>query len=116
MVAWKRDLQTRAEAGETLFSPVGRRLPDTSDAPYRAVNYVIQGTAAAIFKVGTQRVIETLGEQALYLPIHDEIIIEVPADQAEHAREALETAMTGEIFGVTVRGTAHVLGDRLAHA
>lgn len=116
MAAWKRDLQARAEAGETLFSPIGRRLPDVSDAPYRAVNYVIQGTAAAIFKVGTQRVMETLGEQAPYLPIHDEIIIEVPADQAEHAREALETAMTGEIFGVTVRGTAHVLGDRLAHA
>ena len=116
MAAWKRDLQARAEAGETLFSPIGRRLPDVSDAPYRAVNYVIQGTATAIFKVGTQRVIETLGEQALYLPIHDEIIIEVPTDQAEHAREALEEAMTGEIFGVTVRGTATVLGDRLKHA
>ena len=116
MAAWKRDLQARAEAGEELFSPVGRRLPDTSESPYRAVNYMVQGTAAAIFKVGTQRVIEALGEQALYLPIHDEIIIEVPADQAEHAREALEEAMTGEIFGVTVRGTAHVLGDRLAHA
>lgn len=116
MAAWKRKIQDRAEAGGVLFSPAGRRLPDTSDAPYRAVNYIIQGTAAAVFKVGTQRVIETLGEQAPYLPIHDEIIIEVPADQAEHAREALETAMTGEIFGVTVRGTAHVLGDRLAHA
>ena len=116
MAAWKRDLQTRAEAGETLFSPAGRRLPDVSDAPYRAVNYVIQGTAAAIFKVGCEHVIEALGAEVLYLPIHDEIVIEVPADQAEHAREALETAMTGEIFGVTVRGTAHVLGDRLKHA
>lgn len=116
MAEWKHTLQARAEAGDELFSPVGRRLPDTSDAPYRAVNYIIQGTAAAIFKVGCEHVIEALGAEVLYLPIHDEIVIEVPADQAEHAREALETAMTGEIFGVTVRGTAHVLGARLAHA
>lgn len=116
MAAWKRKIQDRAEAGGVLFSPAGRRLPDTSDAPYRAVNYIIQGTAAAVFKVGCEHVIEALGAEVLYLPIHDEIVIEVPTDQAEHAREALETAMTGEIFGVTVRGTAHVLGDRLAHA
>lgn len=116
MAAWKRDLQARAEAGEELFSPVGRRLPDTSESPYRAVNYMVQGTAAAIFKAGCERVIEALGAEVLYLPIHDEIIIEVPTDQAEHAREALEEAMTGEIFGVTVRGTAAVLGDRLKHA
>lgn len=72
------------EKGE-IFSPFGRRYTFDANFAYRAVNYLIQGTAADVMKNGLINVWWSLKEKGwrergvrLLLTVHDEIIIEVP--------------------------------------
>jgi DNA polymerase-1 len=57
------------------------------------VNTVIQGTAADIIKVAMVRCRNALAdaglETRLILQIHDELLFEGPADEAERAREVV---------------------------
>ncbi|MGH2913665.1 MAG: DNA polymerase I [Solirubrobacteraceae bacterium] len=64
-----------------------------------AVNMVIQGTAADIMKVAMVRCDSALAEQALssrlVLQIHDELLFEGPADEAETVRALAVREMAG---------------------
>jgi len=62
-----------------------------------AVNTVIQGTAADIIKVAMVRVDAALAgmRSRLILQIHDELMIEGPADEAEAVRAVLSAEMVG---------------------
>jgi DNA polymerase-1 len=103
--------QTVAEARErgyteTLF---GRRrlIPELSSGNYRirqagerqAMNAGIQGLAADIFKVALVRLDTALeGEQLesrLILQVHDEVLLEVPPDEHDHAAELTTSVMAG---------------------
>lgn len=49
----------------------------------------------------------------VWLTLHDEIIIEVPADQAEQARRDLESIMNHDkhpVLGIPIRAKATILG------
>lgn len=66
----------------------GRRLYVPRDKAYAGTNYLIQGTAAGVLKRAQVRVDdilreETGGECAIILPIHDEIVIEIPEDMLD---------------------------------
>jgi len=59
--------------GTTIYCPM--------DKAYMGLNYLIQGTAAALFKIGQNRVKDVLEEMTgdsagIILPVHDELIIE----------------------------------------
>jgi DNA polymerase-1 len=60
-----------------------------------AVNTVIQGTAADIIKVAMVRVHAALGglRSRLILQIHDELMVEGPAEEADEVRRLLEAEM-----------------------
>ena len=62
-----------------------------------AMNSPIQGTAADIMKIAMNRVYrklkEELPEAALLLQIHDELLVEVPEDQAEKALAIISSEM-----------------------
>ncbi len=64
-----------------------------------AVNMVIQGTAADIMKIAmvhTDRALAESGlESRLVLQIHDELLLEGPASEAEEVRELVVRAMEG---------------------
>jgi DNA polymerase-1 len=64
-----------------------------------AVNMVIQGTAADIMKVAMVRCEKALSAAGLrtrlVLQIHDELLFEAPADEAEQVKELAEREMTG---------------------
>jgi DNA polymerase-1 len=89
---------------ETLF---GRRrlIPELSSTNYRikqagerqAMNAGIQGLAADIFKVALVRLDGALEAGALksrlVLQVHDEVILEVPPNEADHAAEITLDAM-----------------------
>jgi DNA polymerase-1 len=84
--------QVRAENGvETTF---GRFLYVPPSKAYMGTNYLIQGTAAEVLKRSQVRVADVLlsatsGEVKLLLPIHDEIIMEVPKRMLSHFRGVL---------------------------
>jgi DNA polymerase-1 len=78
--------QTLASRGyiQTLY---GRKIPGKSNEAYKYVNYLVQGTAAEILKEALISCHEE-GIPVVAL-IHDEIIAEVPEDQAEATRDRI---------------------------
>lgn len=116
MARWMSGIKWRAKRGELLTTAYGRPLPMTREAPYRAVNWVIQGTAADLFKRITLDVADALPRDSLWLPVHDELIVQVAEGTEEEALRVLGDAMTTELMGVPITGTPMVIGHRLGHA
>jgi hypothetical protein len=104
---WMKKVTAAAKNGDPLTTLTGRDLP-TPAHPYQAVSYIIQGTAADIFKTAVLRVAAQLPPQFhLWLPIHDELVLTVPDDPAsvEQAIEILAAEMETQINGVRITGT-----------
>lgn len=70
----------------------GRRLRLEPREAYRAVNYVIQGTAAEILKDALIR-LDKAGVPVIAC-VHDEILAHVPAEDARDAAAEIEDALT----------------------
>jgi DNA polymerase I len=91
---------------ETLFGR-RRQIPELSSQNYRirqagerqAMNAGIQGLAADIFKVALVRLDAALDrgtmDSRVILQVHDEVILEVPPAEREHAAEVTLDAMHG---------------------
>ncbi len=91
---------------ETLFGR-RRQIPELSASNYRirqagerqAMNAGIQGLAADIFKVAIVRLDQSLENEGLtsrlILQVHDEVILEVPPDERDRAKELTLEAMQG---------------------
>jgi hypothetical protein len=113
--SWKRDLIASSERGEQLTTFGGRPLP-LLEKHYQATAYVVQGSAADVFKLMVrkvaQRIRATDSRAQLWLPLHDELVLSVPDtdDEVELACAILADCMTVEINGVTVSGKPEVLG------
>jgi DNA polymerase-1 len=63
-----------------VCTPLGRRLPADADRLYSLVNYLIQGTAADIFKQTLINLDRRGLAEYLVLPVHDEAVFDVPAE------------------------------------
>lgn len=94
------------ETGESFYiCPMsGRKHVAERGKEYALVNYLIQGMAAFFFK---KKLLELdaagLGEYMI-LPVHDEIILEVPTDLAEWAADILMKIMNDDTtFTVPVK-------------
>lgn len=78
-----------------VTSAFGRKLPVAKDKAYVATNYIIQPSATAdLIKL---KIIETsnAGLQPYFrLPIHDELMFEVPDDLVEDVAPVIEDVMT----------------------
>lgn len=86
-----------------------RRLPDLrspnfqirAEAERQAMNTPVQGSAADLIKkamIDLQREIRRRGLRArLILQIHDELLLEVPEEEAEQARELVRQVMEGAL-------------------
>ena len=93
-----RYAQSNLFAVETAF---GRRIPIDEDKPYAAVNYMVQGSAADVLKRAIQRIAATEWDEYFVLPVHDELIFDVPNERvAEFTRvlpELMEDRTTFEV-------------------
>lgn len=86
----KRD---RMEHDPYVLTAYGRKEPCWPSEAYKAVNYLIQGTAADVMKDRMIAVSRTwLGDHML-LPIHDELVLEVPDDAVGDAIATLREVM-----------------------
>lgn len=82
--------QNNYMAVETTF---GRRVPVEPDRIYAAVNYLVQGSAADVLKRAIQRIANSRWDQYLLLPIHDELMFDVPVALADKLAEDLPGLM-----------------------
>lgn len=100
-----RSFQKKVEkiATDRLFSdgeayvidPFGRRQVAEEDKVYTLTNYLLQGTAGGILKQALVNMdMCGLGDY-LTLPIHDEIILDMPRDQLDAAKPIIKESMEG---------------------
>ncbi|WP_436528582.1 DNA polymerase [Actinoplanes sp. HUAS TT8] len=90
-----------------------RRIPADPARTYANSNYAIQSTARDLLVESLYRLCALDGwHPYLWAIIHDEIVLQVPADLAEDARRALQAAMTTSFRGVPIEADAKVIGPR----
>jgi DNA polymerase-1 len=95
-----------------ILSKSGRRTAIDPNRTYANTNYHIQGAARDLFADALLRLRAAGWGDALWLVIHDEIILQVPEEQAEAACAALENAMNTTFMGVPITAEAEVIGKR----
>lgn len=112
-----RKLQARAEFGKReVVTASGRHLPLDRDRLYSAVNYVCQSTARDVLAQAIVDAFEAgLGDHLL-LPIHDELLAQAPAGEAEEFARELGRVMTCDFFGVPLTAGAEVVGGNWGQA
>jgi DNA polymerase-1 len=77
-----------------IRTPLGRVLPADQGKEYTLVNYLIQGTADDVLKRALVDLdLVGLGDM-LVVPVHDEVIIDAPLEDAAEVAELVRTTMT----------------------
>ena len=79
--------------------PARATTTDRQDQRYRALNSLIQGSAADLFKLAAIELHEAGLEAVLY--VHDEIVLEVDEVEAEEAAARLSTILASGAGKVT---------------
>lgn len=118
----QRGKQRLGQDGEPyIVTPYGRRMPADDDKIYTLVNYLIQCHAAEYFK---RKICELaavgLGEY-MVLPVHDELVFDLPADLVDDAVPMIEQTMSDRTgYAVPITASADVLttcwGDKYKEA
>lgn len=105
---WKRE----AFANDMVATTVtGRRLPLDRDRTYAVVNYQVQSAARDCLGQALLNIEEAGLLDTLRLPIHDEVLVSAPADDATEIAKELERCMTFDLFGVAI-GAESEIGKR----
>lgn len=103
LAAWSRRLRNRAKAGAlTMTTYAGRVIHLTREFPHKAPNYVIQGTARELLVDAIERWEQTPWAGGIVMPVHDEVLTTVLAEDAQAATTALVECMTTQLNGVTI--------------
>ena len=85
-------LETEGQGYVTTWT--GRRLPCDEDRVYTLVNYLIQGGAAEVFKSNLIKLDQADLTDLLIVPVHDEIVLNAPKEDAEEIKQLVRKCMT----------------------
>lgn len=97
---------------DEVVNPAGRRIPVDPSRPYANLNYMIQSTARDLFVMAVERIVAMFGVEALWMFVHDEVILQVPFGYADAVTEGVGQAMSTVLYGIPVEAEAEVLGVR----
>jgi DNA polymerase-1 len=92
-IAQKLVERDRATGDPHVVTAYGRKEPCWPSQAYKAVNYLIQGTAADVLKAKLVELSRTWMGDHLLLPVHDEVLTEVPEEAQWDAVETLRRVM-----------------------
>jgi DNA polymerase-1 len=84
----------KAEGQGYVNTWTGRRLPCDEDRVYTLVNYLIQGGAAEVFKSNLIKLDQADLTDLLIVPVHDEIVLNAPREDAEEIKQLVRKCMT----------------------
>lgn len=102
--------RAREEGQAYIRSPLTRRRHVADkDKVYALVNYLIQGTAAEILKQKDIELFKAGVGQYMVLNVHDEVILDVPADELDDVRHTVEGVMNDYVsFSVPLTAGSEV--------
>jgi DNA polymerase-1 len=84
----------RDEGHGYVVTPYGRQLPCDDDKVYALTNYLHQGHAAEIFKRALIDLDMAGWGDYMVLPVHDEILLDVPDEHVEEALNSVPKVMS----------------------
>ncbi|MFN8056292.1 DNA polymerase [Gordonia sp. (in: high G+C Gram-positive bacteria)] len=79
---------------------------------YKAVNYLAQGLSRDVLAEAMCRAEDAGLGHLLWVPIHDEIVVQAPEDQSEEYKNKLVEIMSTTLLGWTIPAEGIVLGKR----
>lgn len=95
-----------------VVTPYGRVLRCDPGKEYTLINYLIQCHAAEILKHKIGQLDAVLPNEAkLVLPVHDEVIADVPVQMAPELKVLIETTMRDENYLVPITASAEILTE-----
>lgn len=104
-------LQNRARQGRLeVITPFGRHLPLDRKRLYSAVNYMVQSSARDIMLDGRIRIHEAGLDEYILLEIHDEILGQAPAAEAEDIVRTYGKIMETTFLDVPITSDPDVYG------
>lgn len=109
-------LQSRAQYGKREVVTVsGRHLPLDRDRLYAATNYVVQSTARDLLAQAIVDIFDAgLGDHLL-LPVHDELVAQAPAADAEEIVQEIGRIMGSTFYGIPIVSDPEVYGPSWGH-
>lgn len=103
LAAWSEQIRRGVRAGRTQFPAYSGRIIHFPPAyPHKAPNYAIQGSCRELLVDALVRWRDTRWGDATLLPVHDELIVMVPEEDAQAATAELVRCMEGELYGVRI--------------
>lgn len=77
-----------------IYTWTGRKIPCDEGRVYTLINYLVQGGAAEVFKSNLVKLDQADLTELLIVPVHDEIVLQAPRDQAEEIKQIVKQCMT----------------------
>ncbi|MGW5402682.1 DNA polymerase A family protein, partial [Streptomyces sp. NPDC003952] len=109
--AYGRRLQRGANyGGNEVVTPFGRHLPLDRDRAYAATNYVVQSTARDLLAKALCDLDDAGLSEHVLLPVHDELVCQAPAEDAEDVIRTIGRLMESTFGGVAITSDAEVYG------
>lgn len=103
LAAWSNDVRNAVKRGHTQFTSYsGRVIHLPREYPHKAPNYCIQGSARELLVDALVRWRDTRWGSAVLLPVHDELDVFVPAEDAQEATAELVRCMETTLQGVAI--------------
>lgn len=103
LTQWSETIRRAVRQGHTQFpSYSGRIIHFPRDYPHKAPNYAIQGSCRELLVDALVRWRDTKWGDCTLLPVHDELIVMVPEDDADEATRTLVQCMEGELYDVKI--------------
>ncbi len=84
----------RSEGQGYVLTRTGRRLPCDDDRVYSLTNYLVQSSAAEVFKANLAKLDQADLTEYMVVPVHDEIVLQCPKDDAEEIMQTVRECMT----------------------
>jgi DNA polymerase-1 len=108
LVAWSDEMARLPK----VRNPFGRVIPRDPFRDYANGNYMIQSTGRDVLGQAICNLDDQGYGEWLWLPIHDELVLEVDEDDAETACRILGDCMTMTVKGVEIPAEGEVVGTR----
>lgn len=86
--------RTKEEGQGYVYTWTGRKIPCDDNRVYTLINYLIQGGAAEVFKSNLVKLDQADLTEHLIVPVHDEIVLQAPREDAKEVMETVKKCMT----------------------